>query len=181
MASAEGPRRAGPTPRARRLGRSRGWRPRLAVGERRAFARAVVARPSRRRRRGRRRFCSPPGRLARFGESVGLEPSPGLLLHGSVIERFIVVGCRTVSPATRRTLRDQPARASPRARGRAAAGRGGAAAGARQAPLRRGRDRGLPPPGGGATDPGAADARQRAGLPRGGRGPGRAGAAPPAG
>jgi hypothetical protein len=45
------------------------------------------------------------GKLACFGEQVGLELSLGVLLHGSVIERFIVQGCGGVSPATRRTLR----------------------------------------------------------------------------
>jgi integrase len=45
------------------------------------------------------------GKLARFGEQVGLELSAGVLLHASVIERFILTGAGTVSPATRRTLR----------------------------------------------------------------------------
>ncbi len=45
------------------------------------------------------------GRIAAFGESVALELSPEVLLHASVIERFIIEGCRSVSPATRRTLR----------------------------------------------------------------------------
>jgi hypothetical protein len=45
------------------------------------------------------------GKLACFGESVGLELSPGVLLHASVIERFILTGVGGVSPATRRTLR----------------------------------------------------------------------------
>ena len=44
-------------------------------------------------------------KLAAFGEQVGLERSAGVLLHPSVIERFIVVSEGTVSPATRRTLR----------------------------------------------------------------------------
>jgi hypothetical protein len=45
------------------------------------------------------------GKLACFGEQVGLELEAGVLLHASVIERFIVVSERTISPATRRTLR----------------------------------------------------------------------------
>jgi integrase len=45
------------------------------------------------------------GRLAAFGESVGLELSAEVLLHASVIERFVLEGCGAVSPATRRTLR----------------------------------------------------------------------------
>jgi integrase len=44
-------------------------------------------------------------RLACFGQSVGLELSPEVLLQPSVIERFVVGGCRSASPATRRTLR----------------------------------------------------------------------------
>ncbi len=45
------------------------------------------------------------GRIAAFGESVALELSPGVLLDPAVVERFIIEGCRSVSPATRRTLR----------------------------------------------------------------------------
>jgi integrase len=45
------------------------------------------------------------GKLARFGEQVGLELSPGVLLHSAVIERFILTGAGALSPATRRTLR----------------------------------------------------------------------------
>jgi integrase len=44
-------------------------------------------------------------RLAAFGESVGLELEAQTMLHPAVIERFIVEGKRTLSPATRRTLR----------------------------------------------------------------------------
>jgi len=44
-------------------------------------------------------------RLATFGLSVGLDPSPEVLLHPSTIERFILVGCADVSGAARRTLR----------------------------------------------------------------------------
>src|ERR1700689_2831809 len=46
-------------------------------------------------------------RLTGVGEggAVGLELSAGVLLHGSVIERFILTGTGTLSPATRRTLR----------------------------------------------------------------------------
>jgi integrase len=45
------------------------------------------------------------GRLAAFGESLGLELSAGALLSEPVIERFVIEGCRSLSPATRRTLR----------------------------------------------------------------------------
>jgi integrase len=45
------------------------------------------------------------GRLAAFGERVGLELGAGVLLAEAVLERFIIAGCEGVSPATRRTLR----------------------------------------------------------------------------
>ena len=45
------------------------------------------------------------GRLAGFAESVGLELDARVVLCGARIERFILVGCPAVSPATRRTLR----------------------------------------------------------------------------
>lgn len=44
-------------------------------------------------------------RLATFGLAVGLDPDPAVLLHPSVIERFVLVGCAEVSGAARRTLR----------------------------------------------------------------------------
>lgn len=45
------------------------------------------------------------GRLASFAESLGLELAGEVLLSEAVIERFILVGCESVSAATRRTLR----------------------------------------------------------------------------
>jgi integrase len=45
------------------------------------------------------------GRLAVFAEQVGIGLEPRLVLCEPVIERFILVDCRSVSPATRRTLR----------------------------------------------------------------------------
>jgi integrase len=45
------------------------------------------------------------GRLAAFGERVGLELSPQVLLSEAVIERFVLVGCGGLSPASVRTLR----------------------------------------------------------------------------
>ncbi len=45
------------------------------------------------------------GKLAAFGESVGLELSVAVLLDRSVIERFVLTGAVGVSPATCRTLR----------------------------------------------------------------------------
>ena len=45
------------------------------------------------------------GRLACFAERVGLELEPRVVLCEATVERFILVGCAGVSPATRRTLR----------------------------------------------------------------------------
>lgn len=45
------------------------------------------------------------GRLAGFGERVGLELSVEVLLSEAVIERFVLVGCEGLSPASVRTLR----------------------------------------------------------------------------
>jgi integrase len=45
------------------------------------------------------------GRLVGFCERVGLQLAPEVMVHPATIERFILEGCRTVSPATRRTLR----------------------------------------------------------------------------
>lgn len=69
-----------------------------------AFARAVVAqaRPPTAARAKALLFAA--GRLAAFAEQVGLGLEEGLLSE-AVIERFVVVGCAGVSPATRRTLR----------------------------------------------------------------------------
>jgi hypothetical protein len=70
-----------------------------------AFARAVVARAAPRRRERAKALLYAAGRLARFGESVGMEPQAETLLRGATIERFALTGCPTVSAATRRTLR----------------------------------------------------------------------------
>jgi integrase len=45
------------------------------------------------------------GRLACFAERLGLELEPRVVLSEPVIERFVLVACADVSPATRRTLR----------------------------------------------------------------------------
>lgn len=86
-AAIRGPRARGPDERAR------------------AFARELVsaARPATPARAKALLFAA--ARLAAFGERVGLELRAEALLHPSLIERFVVEGCRTVSPATRRTLR----------------------------------------------------------------------------
>jgi hypothetical protein len=63
-------------------------------------ARAVPATPARAKA-----WLFAAAKLAGFGERVGLELSAGVLLHPAVIERFVLTGASTVSPATRRTLR----------------------------------------------------------------------------
>ncbi len=82
-----------------------GWGPRslspLAAG----FVRTVVARAAPETRARTKALLFAASKLACFGERIGLEPSAGVLLHPSVIERFILQGADGVSPATRRTLR----------------------------------------------------------------------------
>ena len=81
------------------------YAPSSVSGEAAAFARAVVAqaRPPTVARAKALLFAA--GRLAGFGESVGLELSAGVLLSEAVIERLIVVGCDGLAPASVRTLR----------------------------------------------------------------------------
>jgi integrase len=81
------------------------YAPASLSGEAQEFARAVVARAAPTTPARAKALLFAAGRLARFGESVGLESSPELLLRPSTIERFVAVGCGAVSPATRRTLR----------------------------------------------------------------------------
>ena len=70
-----------------------------------AFARDVVARASPVSRSRAKAWVFAAGRLAAFAERRGLELSTAVVLSGPVIERFVLEGCRDVSPATRRTLR----------------------------------------------------------------------------
>jgi integrase len=70
-----------------------------------AFAREVVASAAPATPARAKALLFAACRLAAFGEQVGLGLSAGVLLHPAVIERFVVVGCGSVSPATRRTLR----------------------------------------------------------------------------
>jgi integrase len=82
-----------------------GWAPRSLSLAAQAFVRGVVeeAAPGTPGRAKALLFAA--SKLAAFGESVGLRLSVDVLLHGSVIERFIVQSEGTVSAATRRTLR----------------------------------------------------------------------------
>lgn len=82
-----------------------GWRSRAVGGRSQAFAREVVALAEPGTTARARALLFAAARLAAFGESVGLEPRPEVLLHPSVIERFIVAGEGAFSPPTRRTLR----------------------------------------------------------------------------
>ncbi len=70
-----------------------------------AFARSVVGRAAPRSLERAKALLFAAGRLAAFGESVGLELCPEALLCEASIERFIACGTQGFSPATRRTLR----------------------------------------------------------------------------
>ncbi len=81
------------------------YRPSSASGAAGAFARVVVAEAAPERPARARALLLAASRLAAFGESAGLELRAEVLLHPAVVERFIVTGEGTFSPATRRTLR----------------------------------------------------------------------------
>ncbi|MGH2879241.1 MAG: hypothetical protein ACRDK4_06510 [Solirubrobacteraceae bacterium] len=70
-----------------------------------AFVREVLARAAPASPARAKALLFAAGRIATFGESVGLELAAEALLCPAVIERFILCGCRGLSPATRRTLR----------------------------------------------------------------------------
>jgi integrase len=69
------------------------------------FTREVVARAGPATPARAKALLFAAGKLACFGEQVGLELSAGVMLDRATVERFILVGCPGVSPATRRTLR----------------------------------------------------------------------------
>jgi integrase len=81
------------------------FRPRSVSAAAAGFAKQVTteARPQSPERA--KAFLFAASRLGTFGEAVGLELVPEVLLDPSVIERFVVVGCARWSGATRRTLR----------------------------------------------------------------------------
>jgi integrase len=81
------------------------YAPRSLSVEAANFVRMVVAKAQPRTPARAKALLFAAGRLACFGESIGLELSAGVLLDSSVIERLIVVSEGTVSSATRRTLR----------------------------------------------------------------------------
>lgn len=82
-----------------------GYRPSSVSRSAAAFARGVVAAAAPQSPGQAKAWLFAAGRLAAFGEAVGLELSPGVLLSGAVIERFVRVGCEGLAPASVRTLR----------------------------------------------------------------------------
>ena len=82
-----------------------GYRPRQMPPEAGGFARTVVAAAAPASAPRAKALLWAAARLAAFGLSVGLEADAAVLLHRSVVERFVLVGCADVSPAARRTLR----------------------------------------------------------------------------
>jgi integrase len=82
-----------------------GWSPRSLSPAAAGFVRGVVTRAAPGTPSRAKALLFAAGKLAGFGEQVGLELSAGVLLHPSVIERFIVQGTGGVSAASRRTLR----------------------------------------------------------------------------
>jgi len=69
------------------------------------FTREVVARAAPATPARAKALLFAASRLACFAERVGLELDPRVVLCDATVERFILVGCLGVSPATRRTLR----------------------------------------------------------------------------
>jgi integrase len=105
MASARGPTPSR-TGTAREVARAiAAYAPGSLSAEAAEFARAVVARARPGTPARAKALLFAAARLARFGESVGLELSPAVLLDRAVIERFIVQSAGTITPPTRRTLR----------------------------------------------------------------------------
>ena len=82
-----------------------GFCPRTGPESAGAFARAVVASAAPRSVARARALLFAAGKLGAFATSVGLELSPEVVFHPSVIERFTVTGPSALSGATRRTLR----------------------------------------------------------------------------
>jgi len=70
-----------------------------------AFARSAAARAAPQTRERAKALLYAAGRLASFGESVGMELRAEALLAEASVERFVLTGCPAVSAATRRTLR----------------------------------------------------------------------------
>ena len=82
-----------------------GWRSAVLSERAQRFAREAVAAAAPATPARAKALLFAASKLAGFAEQVGLELEAGVLLHPSVIERFILCGCEAVSPASRRTLR----------------------------------------------------------------------------
>ncbi len=81
------------------------YRPRARSDAAASFARRLVSACAPATRARAKALLFATGKLGEFCSLVGLELTPAICLHPSVIERFIATGCAKVSPATRRTLR----------------------------------------------------------------------------
>jgi integrase len=82
-----------------------GYAPRSLSPSATVFVRAVVARAGPTTPARCKAWLFAAGKLAAFGERVGLELSPEVLLSGATVERFVLIGCEGLSPASVRTLR----------------------------------------------------------------------------
>jgi integrase len=82
-----------------------GWRSGVLSERAQRFAREVVAVAGPPTPGRAKAWLFAAGRLAAFAERVGLELEAGVLLSGAVIERFVLVGCDRLAPASVRTLR----------------------------------------------------------------------------
>ena len=82
-----------------------GYAPRSLSPAAAAFTRAVLAQAAPATPARAKALLFAAGRLAAFAEQAGLELTGDVVFCGAVIERFVLVGCAGVSPATRRTLR----------------------------------------------------------------------------
>lgn len=81
------------------------YAPRSVSAPAAAFARGVVAQAAPQSAGRAKALLFAAGRLAGFGESVGLELAGEVLLSEAVIERFVRCGCAGLSAASVRTLR----------------------------------------------------------------------------
>ena len=81
------------------------YRPHALSSDAASFARRCVSACAPATRGRAKALLFATGKLGEFCSLVGLELTPAICLHPSVIERFIATGCESVSPATRRTLR----------------------------------------------------------------------------
>lgn len=82
-----------------------GFSPRSVSAAAAHFAREVVASAAPENVNRAKAFLFAASRLAAFGEQIGLEARPEVLLRPSVIERMCTPAHPTMSPATRRTVR----------------------------------------------------------------------------